>query len=86
MSGKISNDERQWSIFLRKVMRSLSLGVLMQRFELTMTGLSWLVAGEELKATRHFLPALFTVILWLPSHHWRSTGGSASAADYNGAQ
>lgn len=44
-------------------MRSLSLGVLMQRFELTMTGLSWLVSGDELKATRHFLPALFTVIL-----------------------
>lgn len=84
--GKFPMMKGQWSIFLRKVMRSLSLGVLMQRFELTMTGLSWLVAGEELKATRHFLPALFTVILWLPSHHWRSTGGSASAADYNGAQ
>lgn len=30
----------------------------MQRFELTMMGLSWLVAEEELNATRQLLPAL----------------------------
>lgn len=35
----------------------------MQRFELAMMGLSWLVAGDELTAPRQFLPALFTVIL-----------------------
>jgi len=31
---------------------------LMQRFQLTMMDLSWLVAGDELNATRQFLTAL----------------------------